>query len=52
MLNQAEPGSPAGKIIDISAAEYQTIQQFLSQSCGIELGDKQIKKYNENKKKN
>ncbi|MDX8130213.1 protein-glutamate O-methyltransferase CheR [Methylomonas sp. EFPC1] len=39
MLNQAEPGSPAGKIIDISAAEYQTIQQFLSQSCGIELGD-------------
>jgi chemotaxis protein methyltransferase CheR len=39
MLKQTEPGSPAGTVIDISAAEYQAIQQFLSQSCGIELGD-------------
>ncbi|WP_446809876.1 CheR family methyltransferase [Methylomonas sp. 2BW1-5-20] len=39
MLNLADPGKSTGKIIDISAAEYQAIQQFLSQNCGIELGD-------------
>lgn len=39
MWSQADSSNSIGKIVDISAAEYQVIQQFLSQSCGIELGD-------------
>lgn len=39
MFNLADSGNTNGRNIDISAAEYQAIQSFLSESCGIALGE-------------
>ncbi|WKJ89868.1 protein-glutamate O-methyltransferase CheR [Methylomonas montana] len=39
MFKSADSGNSIGKNIDISAEEYQAIQQFLNQSCGIALGE-------------
>lgn len=39
MQNMAKTGDPEAKAMDLSATEYRAIQLFLSQNCGIELGD-------------
>lgn len=39
MQKLAESEGSTAKALEVSVAEYQAIQQFLSQNCGIELGD-------------
>lgn len=39
MLKSADSIDNTAKNLEISATDYQVIQQFLSQSCGITLGD-------------